>query len=344
MIQGIFGRPSIGSESISPYRNVFTDGSVGYLPGANGVIDYTKSRDPGNTLLTTTLRPGLLMGKVTSGGKWAPSVLGLTAAALTSTGTSLTVPEAVGDEIVRRIGATGTFKLTGPPTAAGTVRTMTATYSAVAAASGGNRVVTITALGVNEVQTVTFNAAATGGTYVFRIPLADGTFENTASIAWNTTDATLLSNIQTALDNATGVANAIVVSGAAPDTTLTFTFSGTGYAGLAMAGNIEVPTMPTTPASYTVTKTSGVDGRFVTLSLVQPTDGSEAPITLIDDGTGLVIDAITPADISFPRIPISGVITPSQILNWPTDTSLRTWVKGQLRSNSTGVFVFNDGY
>lgn len=346
MIAGVFGRPGYGTEQSAAYRNVFQDGMIGYLPGSNGVIDYTKTRDPGNTSLVTTLRPGLVMGRVTSGGKWANSILGLTGGALTSTGTSITVPEAVGDEIVRRFGSSGTFKLTGPPTAAGTVRSATVTYSAVAAASGGNRVITNTAVGVNEVQTLTFGAAATGGTLRLRIPLANGTFVTTGAITWDTTDATYLAAINTALDAATGVTGGIVATGATPDTTLIFTFSGTGYAATAQPTEmISVHTFPTsTTTATTVRTTTGVSGAFVTSSFVQPADGSETPLTILPDGSGFVIDSVTPADIEFATIPISGVIRSSLIVNYPADTSLRAWLKAALSTYSGGKFVFNDVY
>ena len=51
-------------------------------------------------------------------------------------------------EIVRRIGAAGTFKLTGPPTAGGTVATQVVTYSAVNTSTGA---ITITALSADAV-------------------------------------------------------------------------------------------------------------------------------------------------------------------------------------------------
>lgn len=90
----------------------------------------------------------------------------------------------------------------------------------------------VTIAGINEVQTLTSGASATGGAAVLRVPLVAGGFANTGSITWDATDATLLANINAALDAATGVAGGIVASGAAPDDALTFTFSGTGYAGL----------------------------------------------------------------------------------------------------------------
>jgi hypothetical protein len=56
-------------------------------------------------------------------------------------------------EIVRRIGSSGTFKLTGPATAGGTAATQTVTYSAVNQTTG---VITCSALG----------AAAIAGSFV----------------------------------------------------------------------------------------------------------------------------------------------------------------------------------
>src|SRR5206468_1611794 len=128
-------------------------------------------------------------------------------------------------EIVRRRGSTGTVKITGPPTASGTVRTLTATYSAISSTT-----MTITALGVNEVQRVNFNIASTAGNVVVKIQKSDGSYVLTTPAAWNATDATYLANIQAVLDVASGVANGIVVTAiTATDTDLGFnlTFSGT---------------------------------------------------------------------------------------------------------------------
>lgn len=120
--------------------------------------------------------------------------------------------------------------------------------------------------GINEVQTLTSGAAATGGTAVLRVPLVAGGFANTGSITWDAADATLLANINAALDAATGVAGGIVATGAAPDTALTFTFSGTGYAGLnwdlitVVSGftswSAVVATNTTTPYPAVVTRTA----------------------------------------------------------------------------------------
>lgn len=110
---------------------------------AGRIIDGTKARDPGHTGDVDVLRPGLLMGRITTGGKYANAIIGAVATAAASGATALTATPAAATELVRRVGATGTFNLTGPPSAAGTVATQVATYSAVNVTTG---VVTVTAL------------------------------------------------------------------------------------------------------------------------------------------------------------------------------------------------------
>lgn len=350
MITPLLGRPRIGSERRVTHRTVSRQGFWDFL--ANGAaVKVTKSRDPGNTEDIALLRPGLLMGKITSGGLYAPSVIGLSSGALTSTGTTLSSSAAIATELVRRIGSTGTFKLTGPPTAAGTVRTLTATYSAASTTTGD---ITITALGVNEVQTVNLVTAATAGTIRLVVQKPDGTKVLTPTAAWSATDATLLSNLQTALDTATGVTNGIVATAiAATDTDLgvVLTFSGTGYANLAgpTSGGVwdlvSVHTLFTSnTGAYTVRTTSGVDGRFVSGSMIQPTDGSETILTLIPDGYGIPLDTTNALDQEWPNMPIGGVIDFAQTLPLVSDTSLKAYVKAALSTYSGGKFTFSDGY
>lgn len=124
------------------YNSVrLNDKGANYLPMGR-IITAASSRDPLNTGYLTTLRPGLLMGKITATGQYAPSIIGLTTADYTSGGTSLTVSPATAVEIVRRLGASGTAKITTAPTATGTVVDQaTLTYSAVNVTTG---VLTIT--------------------------------------------------------------------------------------------------------------------------------------------------------------------------------------------------------
>jgi hypothetical protein len=119
------------------------------LPGGK-IIDGAKSRDSNNTGDLDVLMAGLLMGKVTASGKYAPSILGVVASAYTSGGTTLTVSAAQAVEIARRVGSSGTGTLicVGPPTANGTVAETAVTFSAVNTTTGA---ITVTSLGVDKV-------------------------------------------------------------------------------------------------------------------------------------------------------------------------------------------------
>lgn len=218
--------PGVGATRTATPRLV-TLGNERYLPGLF-IIDGSKSRDPGNTPVTE-LRAGMLIGRITSGKKFAPSVIGtLTVAHTSDVGTTMTVSAATAAELVRRVGASGTFKLTGPPTAGGVVATQTITYSAVNESTG---VITITA---------------------------------------------------TATD-------------------------------------------------------------FIAGSFVQPTDGSETPATILSTPQGFPLRATdydgASRDLDLERYLIEALVDSSQIVNWPSDTSLRQWIVDQL--NALGKFTFD---
>lgn len=332
----IAGRPGLQTKLTAGFRLISPNGTLSLKEGA-GVFNGAESRDPNNTGSTYVLRAGTILAK--NSGKYAPWAIGSTAGALTNSGTSITLAAAEAVELVRRVGASGTFILTGPPTSGGTTRQLTVTYSAVNTSTG---VVTITALGVNEVQTVNLATAATGGSIRLVVQKTDGTFALTPAAAWSATDATLLSNLQTALDTATGVTNGIVASAiAATDTDLGFvlTYSGTGYAGNTWA-LASVNTLFTSNTGANVVRTTtGVDGRFVAGSVVSKS-GWQTPLTLVPDGAGQFIP--TDGTDAEGHIPDAGKITDSQLLPYPADTSLRQFIRTSLRNASGGgVFVFD---
>lgn len=342
-IYPVLGRPGFGSVMTMRHGYVMRAGPTSFWPGG-GLIDTAKSRDLSNVLAPLLLGAGLLMGKITATGYWANSIITASAASILGSGTTLTLSAAGATELARRNGSTGTFTITGPAVAGGMVRQATATYSAIDTGTGA---VTVTALAANEVQTVTFNATATGGNIQLAVPRPDGTIVQTANAAWNATDATFLSNIQTALDNATGVTNGIVVTGAAPDDALTLTFSGAGYAGEAQPF-AAVAVFPTSVTSATVVRTTGgVSGGFVSGSLIGGNDGSENPRSLIYDGYGITLGtdtANTPSLIEWPWVPTDGTIQNDRVTNWPTDTSLREWIEAQMNRVGGGRFTFSDKF
>jgi hypothetical protein len=108
-------------------------------------VDGTLSSNPLNAPFTWLLFAGTAMGRVTSTGKYANSIIGCISAAYAHAGATPTVLNTdvnTAAEIVRRIGTSGTFKLTAPPAAGGTVATQVITYSAVNLTTGA---ITITA-------------------------------------------------------------------------------------------------------------------------------------------------------------------------------------------------------
>jgi hypothetical protein len=146
-----YGLPGVRTERTALPRKVFWHDAERVILPAGVIIDGSKSRDPLNSPDVDVLRAGLVLGKISASGKYAPSILGVTTAAYASGGTSLTVSVATATELVRRIGTSGTFKTVGPPTAGGTVAVTTTTFSAVNLATG---VITVTSLGVDKVTNV----------------------------------------------------------------------------------------------------------------------------------------------------------------------------------------------
>jgi hypothetical protein len=138
--------PRVGTEQPStPRKILWSPNGKLVLPGGK-VIDGAESRDNLNTGYLHTLRAGMLMGKITASGKYAPSVLGLTTADTSAASTDLTVVESAADELERRVGASGNLRLIGAPTDTGVVAISASLgYDSIAAASGGNRVITLSA-------------------------------------------------------------------------------------------------------------------------------------------------------------------------------------------------------
>lgn len=334
------GLPGMRSPKTATHRIVFRQ-DWDYFFGLGKIIDGSKSADPGNTGDTIVLRPGVLMGKITASGKYANSIIDVTAGSLSGSGTSITLSANGASELNRRVGSSGTFTLTGPPTANGTARSLTITYSAVNTSSG---VVTMTAAGVTEVQTFNF-ANSPAGTFRLAIVDSSGVVQYTQRITYNATIGTLLSNLQAATD-AVLAANAIVWSGTLV-TAVAATFSGTGYANLPQV-LIAVDSDALTAGSVSVTRTTaGVDGRFVAGSFVGGTDGSQVPNTIIPDGYGILVtdsDFSTRQDTQFQQFPIAGVLIASQIINWPTDTGLQNFIMNNLSTASSGKFIFDTNY
>ena len=103
------------------------------------VIEGAETRDPTQTN-PVYLGSGMPMGRVTATGKYAPAVMGL-AEAYTSAETEITTTPASAAELLRRVGASGTFQIQG--LVAGVLTKQQVTYSAIVVATG---VITVTDL------------------------------------------------------------------------------------------------------------------------------------------------------------------------------------------------------
>jgi hypothetical protein len=335
----ILGRPTVSAKTTASFRMVTIDGNTTFAPG-KGVIDGTRSRDPGNTGFTTTLRSGLLLAKNSTTGKYATWSIGQSTAGLAGAGTTLNIGAAGATELARRVGSSGTFVLTGNSASGGTVVQRTVTYSAVNTTTGD---VTITAMtNVNQVERIRFNIASTGGNIQLTVQKTDGTTATTANAAWNATDATYLAAIQTQLDTTTGVSNGIVVSASAgidTDIELVLTYSGTGYAGKSWTPAV-VAVFPTssTLAFYTPMQTAS--GTFATGAVVSEV-GYSAPITYIPESVGVMIPADGTSDTES-RIPISAAVYSAQLIPAVSDTAVKLWVQQSMSTLAGGKFAFDN--
>lgn len=336
-IEALVGRPGIGPARTAEFRRVFASNfHTRFLPGG-GILDGN-SRDPGNTDNPRLLRPGLPVGRVTSSGEWRPSAFGVTQGALTGTATTVSLTAGAAAELVRRVGATGTFKLIGPPTTAGVVRSLTATYSAVNTSTGD---VTITALGVSDVWTLTAPAGQDAGFYQLEVTTGLGTAAEvtkvTAALAANANTAAVDAAVE-ALSNV-GAGGVVAVYS---DPTLTLTFASN-------LGPVYVRVLSDTTNDggvfeggwAAVHTTTGVDGRFVTGVFAAPTDGSETPRSFVPDGTGILMTSDGSSDVDFPLIPIGGDVDSGQVINWPADASLKQWVVDAVNAPGYGRFSFD---
>lgn len=249
-----YALPGISTELVAAVRELLCmEPQAGdFLPFA-ATIDGTLTRDPDNPTTTRTdvLRDGLAMGQVTATKKYANSIIGQLGKALAGTDTNLIcLSSAEAAEITRRIGASGTFNLTGPATAGGAVRTALVTYSSVGAGTGQDCV-----------QTIAWNSVPTAGTFTLTLTKSDGTIVTTAAIAYNATVAGSGAGSVTSLINAklgTSAVACTASSSTTADNGFYITFSGTGYTKLPqpLASVDDSGLTYTSTTGYTVTMTT----------------------------------------------------------------------------------------
>lgn len=323
--------PSIGPIGTATPRNILSS-SDGALYLASGIVlDGSKCRDTGNTNDVQTLRCGMLLGRITGSSLFACSFLGNTTAAYDG-GTTVTTSAAVATELVRRIGTSGTLKLIGPPTASGTVRTQTLTYSGANTSTGA---ITVTALSTAATYTLTEQAGTDGGTFALVVTTPDGVSTSTAGLAYNETSA----NIQTALQALVNVGSGnATVSGSAGGP-YTVTFSSTLGAVTLRTANDSTNDGGVFEGGIVVAQTqAGNDGRFVSSSFVAPTDGSESPMTIQGDQWGITVTDIYQNNINaqLGLALVGGQIFAQNLIYWPASVPLQNWLLAQLKAIGFG--------
>lgn len=137
------GLPGIGTSAFATPRDVYyRTPNTDMLP-LPCLIDGTKVYNGANLPYPWLMFAGTFIGRITASGLYGQSIIGQLAVSYAS-GTSLTLSAGDAAALNYIQGGSGTFKLTGPPTAGGTVATNTVTYSAINLATG---VVTVSSIG-----------------------------------------------------------------------------------------------------------------------------------------------------------------------------------------------------
>ncbi len=160
-ISTIVGQPGVTTARTATPRRVLLGTNEWFLPSSK-IIDGSLSRDVGNTGNLDVLRAGKLMGKITSGGKYRPSIIGGINGAISGAAgiTSVTVIAAVATEVARLITVAGgnvNLKLTGPPAANGVVAT-----TAITATAASGTTITVTSVTLPSLVTGSFITPADG--------------------------------------------------------------------------------------------------------------------------------------------------------------------------------------
>jgi hypothetical protein len=89
---------------------------------------------------------------------------------------------------------------------------------------------------------------------------------------------------------------------------------------------------------------ANIGANMIAGSLVCTDDGTADPVTLIIDEYGIKVTDEDAAniDVPFPTFAVAGMIDASQIRDYPSDNSLKAWVKSKLRTNGYGFLFDND--
>jgi hypothetical protein len=108
----------------------------------------------------------------------------------------------------------------------------------------------------------------------------------------------------------------------------------------------ETVAMSAVSGAGVVTVGATVNG-YVAGSFIQPTDGSQDPLTFLPNGWPIpVTDSTgTVQDVEFAELPIDCIVDPTLLLPvWPADAGLRDWIMNRLSRPGGGKFTFSSVY
>jgi len=73
-------------------------------------------------------------------------------------------------------------------------------------------------------------------------------------------------------------------------------------------------------------------------------DGTQVPLTFVWDGWGIPVTDIegNSRDVDMAKVPVGGPVRAASLIPWPSDTSLRDWLRDQLKKN--GAYVLDYAY
>ncbi len=123
----------------------------------------------------------------------------------------------------------------------------------------------------------------------------------------------------------------------------TFTLTGPAVAGGPIISEV-VTYSGISGVNITVT---AIANNFIAGSFVQPTDGSEDPLTFTPNGTPIPVtdqDGVS-TSFEFGELPIDCIVDGSMLLPaWPSDASLQAWLISRLCRPGGGRFTFKELY
>ena len=123
----------------------------------------------------------------------------------------------------------------------------------------------------------------------------------------------------------------------------TFNLIGPGSAG----GIIVKELVTYSAASGTNITVTAISNNFIAGSFICPTDGSEEPLTVLNNGFPY---AVTDSDgsnvtVEIPALNIGCILDSSELLPvWPSDVALQGWIMSRLNRNGGGMFQFDHLY